>query len=69
MLFRSVTALAYDYYDAETNRWTTETQLKPDSRGKPMAPQRLRLKFAYSRLTRESVVVLPEPPGEGLPTF
>jgi prepilin-type N-terminal cleavage/methylation domain-containing protein len=64
-----VTALAYDYYETETNRWTTEAQLKPDSRGKPMPPQRLRLKFAYNRLTRESVVVLPEAPGEGLPAF
>jgi prepilin-type N-terminal cleavage/methylation domain-containing protein len=64
-----VTGLAYDYYDAETNRWTTETQLKADSRGQPTAPQRLRLKFAYGRMTRESVVVLPEPPGEGLPVF
>lgn len=64
-----VTALAYDYYDAETNRWTTEAQLKADNRGQPTPPQRLRLKFAYGKLTRESVVVLPEPPGEGLPVF
>lgn len=64
-----VTALAYDYYDAETNRWTTDAQLKPDRRGQPLPPQRLRLKFTYNRLTRESVVVLPEAPGEGLPVF
>src|SRR5205085_7702976 len=35
-----VTALAYDYYDADFNRWTTETALKLDPQGKPMTPQR-----------------------------
>jgi prepilin-type N-terminal cleavage/methylation domain-containing protein len=63
-----VSALSYDYYDADTNRWTTETTLKMDQQGQPMTPQRLRLKFAYSKLTRESVVTLPMV-GEGLPAF
>jgi prepilin-type N-terminal cleavage/methylation domain-containing protein len=62
------TSLAYDYYDPETTRWTTETTLKLDPRGQPLTPQRLRLKFAYGKLTRESVVTLPLP-GEGLPSF
>ena len=63
-----VTALAYDYYDADTQRWSSETTLKSDPQGQPMAPQRLRLKFAYGKLTREALVSLPTP-GEGLPVF
>jgi len=63
-----VTALAYDYYDAEANRWSTETTLKSDPQGQPMTPLRLRLKFGYAGMTRESVVTLPVP-GEGLPLF
>lgn len=63
-----VTALTYDYYDADTRRWTTETTLKSDSQNQVLTPQRLRVKFAYGKLTRESVVTLPAP-GEGLPVF
>lgn len=65
-----VTALSYDYFDADANRWTTETMLKPDPNGgtNPLLPQRLRLKFAYGKLTRESVVTLPSAV-EGLPLF
>lgn len=63
-----VSALTYDYYDAEFNRWTTENALKLDPQGKPMAPQRLRLKFTYGKMARESVVTLPSP-GEALPAF
>ncbi|MBL9202583.1 MAG: prepilin-type N-terminal cleavage/methylation domain-containing protein [Opitutaceae bacterium] len=63
-----VTGLTYDYYDADARRWTTETTLKNDSQGQPLTPQRLRVKFAYGKLARESVVTLPVP-GEGLPVF
>ncbi len=63
-----VTALTYDYYDADTNRWSTETTLKMDPQGQPMTPRRLRLKFNYAKMARESVVTLPAP-GEGLPAF
>jgi prepilin-type N-terminal cleavage/methylation domain-containing protein len=63
-----VSGLAYDYYDADANRWTTETALKNNPQGQPMPPQRLRLKFAYAKLTREAVVTLPAP-GEALPLF
>jgi len=63
-----VTGLSYDYYDADTSRWTTETALKLDPLGQPLTPRRLRLKFTYNRLTRESVVTLPTP-GDALPTF
>lgn len=63
-----VTALTYDYYDVDANRWSTESTLKMDPQGQPMTPQRLRLKFNYAKMTRESVVTLPAP-GEGLPAF
>ncbi len=63
-----VSGLTYDYYDSETRRWSTETTLKSDAQGQPMTPQRLRVKFAYGQLTRESIVTLPSP-GEGLPVF
>jgi hypothetical protein len=63
-----VTSLAYDYFDPDFNRWTTETQLKLDPQGQPMTPQRLRLIFTYNTTKRESIVTLPAP-GEALPQF
>jgi prepilin-type N-terminal cleavage/methylation domain-containing protein len=63
-----VSGLKYDYYDADLNRWSTETTLKMDPQGQPLTPQRLRLTFVYNKLTRESVVTLPLP-GEALPLF
>jgi prepilin-type N-terminal cleavage/methylation domain-containing protein len=63
-----VTEMTYDYWDAVTSRWTTETMLKQDSQGQPMTPQRLRLKFVYGKLTKESVVTLPTV-GQALPPF
>lgn len=62
-----VSAISYDYYEADTQRWTNETNLKLDPQGQPVTPQRLRLKFSYNRLTRESVITLPLP-GDALPT-
>jgi Prokaryotic N-terminal methylation motif len=61
-----VTALSYDYYDPNFKNWTTETALKKDTNGVLETPQRLRLKFTYGALTRESVVALPDT-AEGLP--
>jgi prepilin-type N-terminal cleavage/methylation domain-containing protein len=61
-----VTALAYDYYDTDFNKWTTETALRTDSGGNPLAPQRLRITFTYNRLTREALVNLPGTPA-GMP--
>jgi len=54
-----VTALAYDYFDTDFNKWTTETLLRKDASGNPQAPQRLRLTFAYQKLTREALVTIP----------
>jgi hypothetical protein len=61
-----VTGMSYDYYDVDTTRWTNEATVKLNPQGQPMTPQRIRLKFAYAKMTRESVVTLPTP-GEGLP--
>lgn len=63
-----VSSLLYDYYDTDSNRWTTETMLKMNPQGQQMTPQRLRLKFTYGKLERESIVTVPTP-GEGLPAF
>lgn len=63
-----VTAMSYDYYDAQGNRWTNETALKLDGQGNPMVPQRLRLKFTYDKLVRDTVIVLGTP-GQALPVF
>jgi prepilin-type N-terminal cleavage/methylation domain-containing protein len=61
-----VTDLAYDYFDTSFNKWTTETTIRTDSSGNPVAPQRLRVKFAYQKLTREALVTVPLVP-QGLP--
>jgi len=61
-----VTALAYDYFDTDFNKWTTETALRTDSSNNPLAPQRLRLTFTYQKLTRDAVVIIPPVP-QGLP--
>jgi prepilin-type N-terminal cleavage/methylation domain-containing protein len=54
-----VTALSYDYYDDSFKRWTTEAVLRTDANNQPVPPQRLRLKFAYRTLTRETTVPVP----------
>jgi prepilin-type N-terminal cleavage/methylation domain-containing protein len=61
-----VTALSFDYYDTDFNKWTTETALRTDSSGNPVAPQRLRVTFAYQKLTRETTVTVPATT-QGLP--
>ncbi len=65
-----VTGMAYDYYDTDSSTWSTETVLKPDPNGgtNPLLPQRIRLKFAYDKMTAESVITLPAPT-ESLPLF
>ncbi len=63
-----VTSMSYDYYDADDNRWQTETTLRTDASNQPVAPQRLRLQFTYDKLTRESVISLATP-SQGLPDY
>ncbi len=63
-----VSNLSYDYYDTDFKRWKTETTLQKEGNGEIKAPQRLRLKFVYGKLTRETLVDLPFAV-EGLPLF
>jgi prepilin-type N-terminal cleavage/methylation domain-containing protein len=61
-----VTGIAYDYFDADFNKWTTETALRTDSGGNPVPPQRLRFTFTYRHLVREELVDVP-PILQGMP--
>jgi prepilin-type N-terminal cleavage/methylation domain-containing protein len=61
-----VTGMAYDYFDTDFNKWTTETALRTDTGGNPLAPQRLRITFTYDHLVREALVIIP-PTKAGLP--
>jgi prepilin-type N-terminal cleavage/methylation domain-containing protein len=63
-----VSGLSYDYYDPDFKRWSTETVMKKDPAGAALAPQRIRLKFAYGKLTKETVITLAGAV-EGLPNF
>jgi len=63
-----VTAMSYDYYEPDFKRWQTEATLRRDSAGKQVTPQRLHFKFTYDKLTRETMVTLPNA-SEGLPQF
>jgi prepilin-type N-terminal cleavage/methylation domain-containing protein len=54
-----VTGLAFDYFDTDFNKWTTETALKLDPAGNPLTPQRLRITFGYNRLTQVALVSVP----------
>ena len=54
-----VTGLAYDYFDSDFNKWTTETVLRSDKGGNPVAPQRLRVTFTYDKMTRVTFVTVP----------
>jgi len=54
-----VTAIAYDYFDTDFSKWTTETVLRTDTSGNPLPPQRLRLTFTYNRVARSVVVTIP----------
>ena len=65
-----VTGMEYEYYDPDFKTWKRETQLRRDTEDadRYLAPQRLRLKFAHGKLTKETVITLPSPP-EALPNF
>jgi len=63
-----VAALAYDYYDDNLKKWTTQTVLQTDSSGAQEMPQRVRLQFAYGKLKRETIVPVPTAL-TGLPNF
>ena len=61
-----VTAISYDYFDTDFNKWTTETTFRNDAAGNPLAPQRLRVTFTYDKMTREALIMIPKI-GQGLP--
>jgi prepilin-type N-terminal cleavage/methylation domain-containing protein len=63
-----VTGLSYDYYDPDFKNWKNEPQLRHDANNQLVTPQRVRLQFAYQKLTRETTIILPSAP-EGLPNF
>lgn len=61
-----VTEMTYEYFDEDFKNWKNERALRRDNTGAIVVPQRLRLKFAYSGRTVESVVGLPSA-GQGVP--
>lgn len=54
-----VSAMSYDYYDADFKNWKNEQQPRRNSEGEYEAPQRLRLKFTYRTRSQEVLIVLP----------
>ena len=63
-----VTSCTYDYLDTSLGSWTNEPEIKKDTSGQPLAPNRLRLKFTRGKQDIETVIVMPVT-GEGLPPF
>lgn len=63
-----VTGLSYDYYNPAFNRWQNYETLQRDNNGRWQLPTRLRLRFTYDGMTRETVVPVPTPV-QGLPLF
>lgn len=63
-----VTGISYDYYNANLDSWQNYTALQRDSNGQWELPTRLRLRFTYGRLHRETVITLPTA-SQALPLF
>ena len=65
-----VTALQYEYYDADFKSWRSETNLRRSREGGDTydVPQRLRLSFKQGGLAQDTTITLPSV-AEGLPTF
>src|SRR5690606_36374101 len=63
-----VSAMSYDYYDADFKNWKTEPQPRRNSDGEYEAPHRLRLKFTYRTRSQEVLIVLPTV-RQGAPLF
>lgn len=63
-----VTGLSYDYYDASFRNWKNEPRLRHDAQNRVEVPQRVRLKFTYGKMTRETTITLPAS-ADGLPNF
>jgi len=63
-----VTGVTYDYYNASFNSWQNFETPQRDRNGQWQLPTRLRLQFAYGKLTRETIVTVP-PTVQALPLF
>lgn len=61
-----VSAISYDYYDENFKNWKNEPTLRRDAKNQLESPRRIRLKFTYGKLGRETVITLPVA-AEGLP--
>ncbi len=63
-----VTALSYDYYNADFKSWQNQPRLQRDAAGKWQMPERIRLRFTHDKLTAETAITLPATTG-ALPAF
>jgi len=63
-----VSAISYDYYDADFKNWKNETQPRKNTEGAYEAPQRLRLKFTYRTRNQEVLILVPTVT-QGAPVF
>ncbi|HSI09996.1 MAG: PilW family protein [Rariglobus sp.] len=63
-----VSAMSYDYYDADFKNWKNETELRRNAQGEYEAPQRLRVKFTYQTRSQEVFIMLPTV-AQGLPAL
>jgi prepilin-type N-terminal cleavage/methylation domain-containing protein len=54
-----VTAIAYEYFDADSEAWSREGRPLADAPGQYRVPARVRLTFEYDGMTREVSVELP----------
>ena len=59
VLSRLVTGLSYDYYNPNFNTWQNFQTMQRDSNGQWQLPTRLRLRFTYETMIRESIVTVP----------
>jgi prepilin-type N-terminal cleavage/methylation domain-containing protein len=63
-----VSALQYEFYDANSRQWTVEDEPQADNTGQLALPGRIRLTFTYENLNAEMSVLLPTP-NQGLPPY
>lgn len=63
-----VTRIDYDYYNADSQSFTTSASPLPERDGKIPLPARLRLHFQLEKLTADTVVRVPAP-SAALPAF
>jgi prepilin-type N-terminal cleavage/methylation domain-containing protein len=63
-----VSAMSYDYYDADFKNWKNETELRRNAQGEYEAPQRLRVKFTYQKRSQDVFIMLPTV-AQGVPAY